>query len=324
MTSLGGAVNVALAANKFKQGIREDPGNKPLFFKVALGGHLAGTGLAAACLGISYLGQTDTDTYNLELTLNAVGGFIALAGGLLSLLNFVVELWQSTEGKIKLEVQSTNAVRNLLSTLILVISTVLAGYTGSTDWYYWLAAIGAMVAKLADVQLDTGNFFAVQCLEESSGRFESGKGGAGKSTMKALFVFVCLAAVIVALVWYSIDVQPLDEMEGDDSAYYIIVLIGTSLHTFLILLQLLIMNVGAIANAIKGALAWISKSETCEEDSVHMINEIPVVSKIVFTLNMFFLSLITGERIEGNFSVALIATALASLCLADIVGKNEV
>ena len=52
------------------------------------------------------------------------------------------------------------------------------------------------------------------------------------------------------------------------------VLVGTSLHTFLILLQLAIMNIGAIADGIKGGLAWISKSKTCEEDSVHMINEI--------------------------------------------------
>lgn len=298
--------------------LKDEPGSNGMFM-AALVGHLAGTGVAAACLGISYLAQPDTDTYNLELTLNAVGGFIALAGGLLSLLNLAVELWQPTKGKIKLEVESTNAVRNLLSTLILVISTVLAGYTGSTDWYYWLAAIGAMVAKLADVQLDTGNFFAVQCLDDSE-RF----GGAGKSTMKALFVFVCLAAVLVALTWYSIDVQAIDKMQGDDGAYFILVLTGTSLHTLLILLQLLIMNSEAAAGGLKNCLSWITKSKPCKDDSVHMINEIPIVSKIVFTLNMFFLSLMTGERVEGNFSAALMATALASLCLADIVGKNEV
>ena len=55
---------------------------------------------------------------------------------------------------------------------------------------------------------------------------------------------------------------------------------------------------------------------------MHSLNEIPLVSAVVFTYNLMSLSLIAGERIEDGKSVNLLGAMIAIIGLAEIVGRR--
>jgi hypothetical protein len=54
------------------------------------------------------------------------------------------------------------------------------------------------------------------------------------------------------------------------------------------------------------------------------LNEIPIVSALVFTLNIGIVGLLVGEALEEDTSVKLLGAVLALLALVEIAGRRMI
>ena len=98
----------------------------------------------------------------------------------------------------------------------------------------------------------------------------------------------------------------------------IILLAG--LHLFLILVNVLL-NVFSCKKVYIQCITGDPDPE-CEDRTIHGLNSVPLITKIVFTGNLFFLSLLAGEHIEDDKNIGLLIYSAISLAVADIVARN--
>ena len=242
MTSLGGAVNVALAANKFKQGVDITPGSNGMF-KGVLGGHFVLTTIAAVCLGIHYLNKDAGTAYSTLNLVSATASIIAVANCLLSALNLGVEMFAGGDAK-KLNMVSLNNARNIMTGTSMVLAAAIYGMEdgSSIPVTIVLAFWSTAGVRLLDTMLDVGGLgTAVQCPDEvSRGQALQDKvGGFGKKFMVGIFAFLSLGTALVLWFVYIGDTGiEFGSTNSDDDILLLVVFIALLLHLVLIVLTL--------------------------------------------------------------------------------------
>ena len=89
---------------------------------------------------------------------------------------------------------------------------------------------------------------------------------------------------------------------GDEVALTIAI-VGLCVHLVLVLLHLLLNNTGCKDTCVSNLAG---KEANCDEVGIHLPNEIPIVSKIVFTLVLGSLAIVVGERIHEQLDITLL------------------
>lgn len=300
--------------------------------------HLGLTVAIAILLLLNYADFPDTKVFSLDLVLNSASSVFAISNAALSLLNLVVELmsrpsdgWNllglvgGSNEKIKLENEKLNYARNFLTASSLVLLGIQHGQHSSDRLL--ACVVCTAILRFSDLCLDVENVLQIQC-EGYEKAIESGIGkNMSMRSIKALMVGVLLiATIILQSIFMNNEGIDLEGKNNDDDIMLVIILSLSGLHLLLILLHLILnaldlgkgFCVGCLQGSTKGA------NENCDNVSIHMLNEIPPVSKLVFTANLLLLAIVMGERIEDNKDIHLMVWSACLLGSADFIARNHV
>ena len=300
--------------------------------------HLGLTVAIAILLLLNYADFPDTKVFSLDLVLNSASSVFAISNAALSLLNLVVELmsrpsdgWNllglvgGSNEKIKLENEKLNYARNFLTASSLVLLGIQHGQHSSDRLL--ACVVCTAILRFSDLCLDVENVLQIQC-EGYEKAIESGIGkNMSMRSIKALMVGVLLiATIILQSIFMNNEGIDLEGKNNDDDIMLVIILSASGLHLLLILLHLILnaldlgkgFCVGCLQGSTKGA------NENCDNVSIHMLNEIPPVSKLVFTANLLLLAIVMGERIEDNKDIHLMVWSACLLGSADFIARNHV
>ena len=300
--------------------------------------HLGLSVTIAILLLLNYADFPDTKVFSLDLVLNSASSVFAISNAALSLLNLVVELmsrpsdgWNllglvgGSNEKIKLENEKLNYARNFLTASSLVLLGIQHGQHSSDRLL--ACVVCTAILRFSDLCLDVENVLQIQC-EGYEKAIESGIGkNMSMRSIKALMVGVLLiATIILQSIFMNNEGIDLEGKNNDDDIMLVIILSASGLHLLLILLHLILnaldlgkgFCVGCLQGSTKGA------NENCDNVSIHMLNEIPPVSKLVFTANLLLLAIVMGERIEDNKDIHLMVWSACLLGSADFIARNHV
>ena len=293
-------------------------------FLIKLVSHTIFTITAVSMAAFEYLGKTDDDTVNTLDTLLATISVVGLANALLSILNSAMEL-KSPSGKEKLENRVLNSARNTMTNLCLIIGGIVFGM--DTKVTTGILFFGTGVVRLLDCTLDVGGAgIEIQCPDEDdvgsgAGSFEKGKVNLDTSkskTLVAVFGLLAFGGAIGLLTIYAIDIG---EDLGDDTVLFWLAYGAVCLHTVLLMFTLAFNTTPLKLPCTK---MFAGSDRDCDGVKVHALNEIPIVSALVFTLDMGIISLFIGEAIEADTSVKLFGAVLALLALVEIAGRRMI
>jgi MFS family permease len=293
-------------------------------FRIKLAVHTLMTGLVALMPAIVYLGKDDDDTVNTLDTLLATLCVVGLANFLLSLLNLVSEMFFAAAPFYdKLRNRVLNSARNTMTSLSLVIGGIVFGM--QTDEFMWVTIIAVGFVRLLDCALDIGGNFGeeIQCPgdeDKASGKMKSEKMLGGSKTLIATFGLLAFGSVIFLLLYYKGD---LGADLGEDDNLWVVALVGVCIHTFLLMFTLAF-NTACGAFSCTKIFAGEKGDKDCDGVSVHALNEIPIVSALVFTVNIGIVGILVGEALEEDTSVKLLGAVLALLALIEIAGRRMI
>lgn len=230
----------------------------------------------------------------------------------------------SEDTATRLKMVSLNNARNIMTGTSMILAAVIYGMEDGTSipWTIVLAFWCTAGVRLFDTMLDVGGFgTAVQCPDEveRGGDLQKKVEGFGKKFMVAIFAFLSLGTAGVLLIVYTSDTGiELTSFNNDDDILLFVAFIAISVHLLLIVLTLLLQF-----KFIQWKFLEILGKKDCGDGvTMHSLNEIPLVSAVVFTYNLMSLSLIAGERIEDGKSVNLLGAMIAIIGLAEIVGRR--
>lgn len=295
-------------------------------FKGVLVLHAVSTTFSAAVLGVHYNAKDVGTTYSTLNLVSASVAIIALANALLSILNAATGLpnaWSSGE-ETKLKMVSLNNARNIMTGTSMILAALVYGMEPEPDgWLTTTVVVLLPLVRLLDTMLDTGGIgIAVQCpdkVERSKDLKEQITNALGEKFMPAMFAFLSLGTSIILCIIYMADIGFSWESESFDDILLIIALVALCVHELLILSTVILQFKFAQITI----LGCFGKDVDCDDGvTAHSLNEIPLVSALVFTYNLLSLSLLAGERFEEGKSINLLGAMIAIIGLAEVVGRR--
>lgn len=287
---------------------------------------------ALSLLLANYIVNEEKEEFTVGSTINAAAFAFTAGGTLVSIANGWGEIMNAESAeKESLQNDYFNFLRNLMTSFSLVLITMGNGQdaTDITRAAMWLM----VVQRLIDVGLDLDNPFKLVCdnmkdLEDqlrNSAQTEDLKKG-NNFRVKQILVALCLAGVLglqgVYLNNSESDLSKVDlsSSERDDDFYQLMIFILTGLHLFLIGVNI---AMNSFERCKGGYMKFVGFNEKeCEDRDIYGLNSIPMITKTVFTANLFFLSLLAGEHIEDNKNVSVLIYSAIAMGLSDIVARN--
>tara|TARA_B100000519_G_scaffold194881_1_gene199241 strand:- start:441 stop:1340 length:900 start_codon:yes stop_codon:yes gene_type:complete len=285
--------------------------------------HFALTVVAAGALVIRYGGQTNVKNFSWDHTLTGASAIVSAIMAAVSFMNLAGDVLLSdgcemvnNQKKLKkrMKKEKWNMVRNIFTNLTLVLTAFLVGYTNDMD-ILTLPTILICLIRVSDVTLDVENVLEIQCT--TTDKTESRK-------LRTAFGALGFVAALVLFIIYTTRI-PFD-WEGDntgDEVALVVCISGLSIHLVLVLLHLILNYTGCkdvwLPTTQKNAQG---KSENCKDYGIHMPNEIPLVSKVVFTLTIGSLALVVGERLHEEKDITLPIFILILLGAVEMAGRN--
>lgn len=266
------------------------------------------------------------NSFDLKITLNAVVSAAAIANVFIGIHATYTAVEQDNT-KNKLDTPFFNIFRNFMTSLVLVFIGILLGFDSNRIEYVW-AFIGCIILRFIDVYLDTGDgIWKAVCLDgERVGL------GSFKMTMldwRKTFVTTMFLAIFLLLGFDAIVVD--GELVAADTSgtlttsgiLILLIFIFTGVHLLLLVLNIL-GNSKLTGDSFKYILTCGEKQEYRCYDDMKVItwNQIPWVSKLVFTVNLCCISYLIGNRIHENLQIELLVYVAFAFGAADNFGRN--
>lgn len=273
-----------------------------------------------------YLNKEDTTTFEWDVTLS---GCVLIFGGISSIMSVIT----AAMAWMKRDISSSalTYARNFLTGLLLVFISLLYAFTSSDELItgaFW----SVIVLRISDIMVDVGNPLEVQCGDTNQ------KSLGGKTCtirdIKNIFVGLLFIAVLTFNGIYVTDEYTENDtslFEGSDADEHaadrllLTVFVLVSVHLLLLILRIVLQVSDSCQMGMMKFLKCLSckqDQEICDEERLYMINEIPLVSKLVFTANLVCMGLLIGERIESNKPVHVLIWSISALGFADFISRN--
>jgi len=318
--SMDGFNKMALAAaaaqvidiNKQGSKLEKDPQ-----LKYKLGGHTACTLAVMVCSIFMYYEKPDSDSVITVDTLLATLSLVAIANFLLSALNTIAEFMKSERPYYdRLVNRVLNSARNIMGTLTLILGAMVFGLQSEAASVSLF--IFACLIRMLDCVLDVGGVgYEIQCPDDTDKVRGSKRGG---KMLVATFVFLAIGSAIGGLLWHIIDTGMSWEEPGDE-ILLLLAFCGLGLHELLLIVTLAF-QWKSVQEGCIGKLG--KKGSSCDDASVHSLNEIPIISAAVFTFNLLAVSMTVGVRLGDDMSVNLLAAMIAIIAIGEIAGRRMV
>lgn len=266
-------------------------------------------------LTIIYYGDIeDTTVYTWNSTLAALSFIASAIATILSCIMVYMAWWQDGYGP------AMTYGRNFLSGLLMVFVSLLYAFDSSDDLLtlsFWLV----IVLRVSDIFADIGNPLEVQCDD-----LETRKGQLTVRDWKSIVVILAFIAVLTFNGYYIGDENiTLDTANNASDRLLTTVFVLVSVHLLLLIVRLVIQLSGGCKGCMISFYKCLSgkgEDELCGDNHIYMFNEIPLVSKLVFTANLVCMALLIGERIESNKPVDVLIWSITTLGFADFLSRN--
>ena len=262
---------------------------------------------------IYYDNIEDTTEYKWNSTLAALS---LIASAVASGLSLYATIMAFSDGYGT----ATTYGRNFLSGLMLVFISLLYAFDSSDSSMLPLSFWFAITLRVSDIFADIGNPLEVQCdgLDTQKGLTTRDK--------KNIFVIAAFTAVLIFNGYYIGDEDiTLDAANNASDRLLITVFVLVSVHLLLLIVRLIIQLSGGCKGCMinfYNCLSCKKDEDVCSETHIFMFNEIPLVSKLVFTANLVCMALLIGERIESNKPVDVLIWSITTLGSADLLSRN--
>jgi len=196
------------------------------------------------------------------------------------------------------------------------------------------SAIGAMVKRLKkdmkEYKVDSENNANLPVMKYISVKLDEAKMRHKQVLyVKNLLAFATFAVVIVTISVYMTLGDNVYDMDRLEDEYLLAVLCLTAVHLILVIVWIVsYVSKKAVCGAFCGMLKARSKCK--DEDKIKdketpwTWNQIPLVTKAVFTSNLILLSLSIGQKMDDMTRIGWLVWAITTLTLTDVVVRNEV
>lgn len=147
--------------------------------------------------------------------------------------------------------------------------------------------------------------------------------------VKNLLAFATFAVVIVTISVYMTLGDNVYDMDRLEDAYLLAVLCLTAVHLMLVIVWLASYVskkavCGACCNMLKAKGKCKDEDKIKDKETPWTWNQIPLVTKAVFTSNLILLSLSIGQKMDDMTRIGWLVWAITTLTLTDVVVRNEV
>tara|TARA_B100001027_G_C16215123_1_gene307041 strand:- start:143 stop:1027 length:885 start_codon:yes stop_codon:yes gene_type:complete len=273
---------------------------------------------AAVVLLVRY-GRHDQDkNFEWEHILTGVASLVSLIAALLSSLNLAIEVFlskpqcnQDEDGNIivktYLEKEKWNVVRNTFTNLSFVLTSFLYGYTNDTEMVLPSLILLALT-RIMDVALDVADVaYPIPDKNRMS---------------RVIFGTLTMLAAVILWIIYVTE-NPFD-WEGENIGDEVALVVGfifLAIHLLFLVLHI-VLNASAVMQNTVGYIAVEVQGSEERKGFIALPNELPIVSKLVFTITLGSFSLVFGERLSELLNVTNIAWILLLLGVTEMAGRN--
>ena len=246
------------------------------------------------------------DKLDWKVTLYALATISSITHLVISMTNFMVHDECSEKDKSKLANAEWNFSRNFISSLSAVSVALLYGMVDGDVIIATLILVGA--SRLMDAALDCDNLLTIQCTDQAK---------KNERRIRTMIGALGLGTAIIFLIIYLVD-HPinLEDTHTKDDVSLLLAIILLSIHEFLILLGLLL-NISGVKSAYLGKV-----NGECDNIGIHMPNELPLVSKAVFTVVLGSLAIALGECIQQEKNITTLLWVISLVGTVEVFGKN--
>lgn len=271
---------------------------------------------------------------SLPATVNGICIFLAVASAVISLMLFGAAMGGKSPDSTKVSGKLIAFIRNALILMLYSNAVVQLGANdgfldkGATIEVVSLVSAGILLVSKTVMEplLDVKDITHVSC-DYLDAKL------AGKFTYRFLIKLMVLGCLSFAAVMLIVDIADKGYAEGSDSIWF-----AASALT-LISVHILLVIYGIVANkssfnddgsvneqareSFKLLIFNTPDEGKCSADqTLHGLNEIPVVRAFVVAATIGLISLLLGDEMQAGDDISVTILPLCSMMVADLVGRN--
>lgn len=289
--------------------------------------------IALACIVKAASFETGGDL-SLPATVNGMCIFLAIASAVISLMLFGAAMGGKSPDSTSVTGKLIAFIRNALILMLYSNAVVQLGANdgfldkGATIEVVSLVSAGILLVSKTVMEplLDVKDITHVSCdyLDQSI---------CGKFTYRFLIKLMVLGCLSFAAVMLIVDIAGKGYAEGSDTIWFAasaLTLIGV--HILLVIYGIVANKTsqnedGSIRVEAKESMKFLlfsppAGSECAADQTLHGLNEIPVVRAFVVAITIGLISLLLGDEMEAKKDISVTILPLCSMMVADLVGRN--
>jgi len=271
---------------------------------------------------------------NLPATVNGICIFLAISSAVISLMLFGAAMGGKSPNPDTITGKLIAFIRN---TLILMLYSNAVVQLGANDGFLDKGATIEVVSLLSaglllvsktvmEPLLDVEDITHVSCdyLDQSI---------AGKYTYRFLIKLMVLGCLAFSAVMMITDIAGKGYAEGSDSIWFAAgALTLISVHIILVIYGIVANKTsqnddGSIRVEAKESMKFLlfsppKGSDCAADETLHGLNEIPVVRAFVVAITIGLVSLLIGDEMQAGDDISVTILPLCSMMVADLVGRN--
>ena len=271
---------------------------------------------------------------SLPATVNGMCIFLAVASAVISLMLFGAAMGGKSPDSTKVSGKLIAFIRNALILMLYSNAVVQLGANdgfldkGATIEVVSLISAGILLVSKTVMEplLDVKDITHVSCdyLDQSI---------AGKYTYRFLIKLMVLGCLAFSAVMLVVDIAGKGYAEGSDSIWFAAgALTLISVHIILVIYGIVANKTsqnddGSIRVEAKESMKFLlfspPEGSDCPTDqTLHGLNEIPVVRAFVVAITIGLVSLLLGDEMQAGDDISVTILPLCSMMVADLVGRN--
>jgi len=271
---------------------------------------------------------------SLPATVNGICIFLAFASAVFSLGLFGAAMGGKSPDPEKIHGKLIAFIRNSLILLLYSNAVVQLGANdgfvdkGASFEYVSLISAGLLLVSktVLEPMLDVKDVSHVSCdyLDASI---------AGKYTYRFLIKLLVLGCLAFAAVMMTVDIANKGYAEGSDSIWFAAgALTLISVHILLVIYGIIankssFNNDGTVNVKARESFKFLifntpDEGECKKDQTLHGLNEIPVVRAFVVAITIGLISLLLGDEMQAGDDISVTILPLCSMMVADLVGRN--
>jgi hypothetical protein len=271
---------------------------------------------------------------SLPATVNGMCIFLAIASAVISLMLFGAAMGGKSPDSSKVTGKLIAFIRNALILMLYSNAVVQLGANdgfldkGATIEVVSLLRAGLLLVSKTVLEplLDVKDITHVSCdyLDASI---------AGKYTYRFLIKLMVLGCLAFSAVMLIVDIANKGYAEGSDSIWFAAGSLSViSVHILLVIYGIIANKTsqnedGSIRVEAKESMKFLlfsppAGSECADDQTLHGLNEIPVVRAFVVAITIGLISLLLGDEMQAGDDISVTILPLCSMMVADLVGRN--